>query len=337
MTHLKQLFESPELFPLRVDFETGTVRFARMSRTDYRESTFLGMRAAERLGLEQLEIRLDDILLYANEPAGAKRRTHYILHTAYCCSTLLARCFELVPTCLVLKEPQALAELALQQHSRIPRWDEACRLCIDLLARRYVNTECVLIKTNVPCNTLAVRLLQDNPFATITFLMTPLRNFLLAALKWTGRRKRIRYWNRCLDFVGRDIPALQEIRHDDLTDAQAAAYSWLVNRHLCKQLLSRFPAERVTLVNGDALAREPLGRLAAAFVGAGIRADNALLASIAADPSLHKYSKNLNRPYDGAAREQDLATLESRFGREAHSGVAWAEMLNLDQELLQCP
>src|SRR5579871_3001385 len=104
------LLERPEFFPLRIDLQRHAMAFVQLSREMLRRSSFLDQReiltgAATRwLDLDALFDRL-----------ASKSPTcpaHFILHGAFCGSTLLARHFEQLPHCLVLKEPQLLAQIA---------------------------------------------------------------------------------------------------------------------------------------------------------------------------------------------------------------------------------
>src|SRR6267154_1808610 len=104
MTFVRQVFSSPEFYPLRIDFQRRIVQFVRMSRDTYRRSVFLDFRT-QHLGTGVYEIRLDDLLFGIADLPTANKAVHYILHTTFCCSTLLARYFELLESCFVLKEP----------------------------------------------------------------------------------------------------------------------------------------------------------------------------------------------------------------------------------------
>src|SRR5690242_9997556 len=97
------VWRSPEWFPVSIDPRARRMRFVRMSPETYRASVFLDART-HHLG----EIRtagMDELL--RGRPRGPSR-VHYIFHTAFCCSTLLARHLEALPRVLVLKEPGIL-------------------------------------------------------------------------------------------------------------------------------------------------------------------------------------------------------------------------------------
>jgi len=96
--------------PLRIDPQRHAVVFVQMSRETFRRSSFLDQRAI----LAGPATRFVDVdALFERLPSRpTERPTHFILHGAFCGSTLLARHFEELPHCLILKEPQLLAQIA---------------------------------------------------------------------------------------------------------------------------------------------------------------------------------------------------------------------------------
>jgi hypothetical protein len=323
MNHLHDLFASPDLYPLKVDFGRQRVTFARISQEGYRHIVALSAEAAKRRSDNLYDIRLDDALLAASGAPRVATRVHYILHTAYCCSTLLARYFELLSCCFVLKEPEVLARLAMVFNRSTPRWHEAFDLCLRLLSRTYASREVVVIKAHVPVNILGNQLLERNPDTTITFLMTPLRQFLLAVLKSEERRNRVREWIR-YTVCAEACPALTKINPNNLNDIEATAYWWVLNRLLCRDLSSGAAAGRVVVVNGEELADSPESTLKTIVAKCVLPVNADELKLLVDHPSVRKYSKNLSRPYDATSRRQEIADLERRWHREVEAGVEWA-------------
>src|SRR5215471_9372434 len=127
MNRLQDLFTSPDLYPLILDVERNALTFLRMSPESYRDSVFLDLRA-QPAEAGKYTIRVDDLLLAAARSSPVPKRVHYILNSAYCCSTLLARYFELLPTCFVLKEPPLLAQVATITSLPRRRWHELFEL-----------------------------------------------------------------------------------------------------------------------------------------------------------------------------------------------------------------
>jgi len=316
------LFTSPELYPLRIDFSRGTVRFLRMSQQTYRDSVFLDERA--RYVEADIEIKLDDLLLASESAPVPEKRVHYILNTAFCGSTLLARYFELLSSFFVLKEPRLLAQLAALDGVPGELWSRCFHLCIRLLSRTYYPYQVVLIKPLESCNLLGNQLLAHGVGATATFLSAPLRHFLLAVLKSADRRSWI---CKRAQSAGNDLVHSSSLRAIDpqiLTVPQSAAYVWLVDRVLRAQLLSGESRERVFPLSSERLVQSPRESLSAVAKMCGLNLDSEQLNGMIDHPSARKYSKDSSRPYDRSTRDLELKELEHCWGADADAGIEWA-------------
>ena len=119
----------------------------------------------------------------------------FIMHTAFCGSTLLARYLEGLPHCLVLKEPQVLGQIA--PCCRIRNAHRANPICgqtgsqavFAMLARGYPSDNAVVVKASSTCNSLGNALLDHDDRTKIVFLYSCLRIFLLQVLKSADRRQ----------------------------------------------------------------------------------------------------------------------------------------------------
>lgn len=323
MNPMRDLFISPDLYPLLLDMERNVLTFVRMSRESYRNSVFLDLRTRPT-GEGTYELPLDDLLLAATRYAPPLRRIHYILNSAYCCSTLMARYFELLPSCFVLKEPRLLAQLALlEDHSR-PEWKAAFDLCLRLLSRTYAPNEMVVMKPVDCCSMIGSRLLQHNSQASITFLMIPLRSFILSILKSGERRDWARMRIRQVFKRAAVWPEIANRDLERLNVAESAACLWLVHRYLAGELLHGPHHSRVLLVNGDDLAESPRQTLAAILEMCLLPADNDTLDQLVSHPSVARYSKDLSRPYDASTRSTEILELERCWSAEADTGIEWA-------------
>ena len=323
MNRLQELFTSPDLYPLLLDTERGILTFLRMTRESYRNSVFLDLRARSA-GDGTYDFRLPDLLLAATRQPAAHKRTHYILNSAYCCSTLLARYFELLPSCFVLKEPRLLAQMAMVERQSLHWWDAAFDLCLRLLSRTYDPDQMVFMKPVDCCSMIGHRLLQHNPEATITFLMIPLRNFILSILKsgerrdWAGMRVR-QIFKR-----GATWPQIAGKNLEQLSVAESSACLWLVHRYLAEELLRGPHRSRVLLVDGDEVAESPRQTLAAITALCRLPVDDAQLDWLVSHPWVARYSKDLSRPYDASTRAAEITELERCWSAEADTGMEWA-------------
>jgi hypothetical protein len=320
---LTTLFHSPEFYPQRMDFENNYLHFVHMSRENYRNSAFLDVRT-QHLGDPLQKINLDEVLRVSAGNGPKSPGVHYILNTAFCCSTLLARYFELFPDCFVLKEPSLLTQLALVDPGSRSRWEDVFEVCLKLLSRTYLESERAVIKVHEACNVFGDRLLQD-PRITITFLLTPVRRFVLSTLKEELRRRWVRRRvNEMAQrhefaelFEGLDIAALN--------DAQAACCMWMANRLVSQRLSASDSCDRVLVLNGDDVAAHPVETLTQIAQAGGFVVSEQQLETIVTHPSFSRYSKNWSIAYDAASRKQEMEELDRQWGEEAEAGIQWME------------
>jgi hypothetical protein len=317
------VFNSPEFYPLRIDFKRRVIHFVRMSRDSYRNSVFLDFRT-RYVGTRTYQLRIDDLLLASSSTSQGSKAVHYILHTTFCCSTLLSRCFELFPACFVLKEPGILTQLALALDRSSFVWKETFDLCLRLITRTYDPNHVVVIKPHEPVNSLGELLLKRDPRTTMTFLSTALRPFLLSVLKVKERRDWVRRRIHGAVEFSSSIPSLANINLHDLSDPEAIAYLWLVNRFLGASLASGPHARRVCALDGAEVAESPTNALRKISVKCGLPLDEQVLRSISTHSTIRSYSKDLSKSYDTSSRRQELSELEARWGVEADVGMKWA-------------
>ena len=321
MNLLRDLFRSPELYPVKIDLDRRMVHFVRMLPENYRNSVFLDLRTKH--SGNEIEIRLDDLLLAAAAESTSKP-VHYIFHISFCCSTLLARYFELLPSCFVLKEPRLLAQVALMPHQPEGPGDDVFNLAVKLLNRTYAPEQMAVIKPNDWCNSLAGALLAHNSRATITFLMAPLRQYLLAILKAEERRDWVKKRIRTAGKEAAGYAPLGTVDVGRWSVPQAIAYLWLTHRFLCERLVSNGNRSRVLVLNGEQLLENPSRSLNAIMQTCGLAVSAEELQFLISHPSISKYSKDLSRPYDASSRQKEMEELQNCWGKEADTGMEFA-------------
>jgi hypothetical protein len=318
---LTTLFHSPEFYPQWMDFENNELHFVRMSREGYRNSVFLDVRT-QHLGDPIQKANLDDVLRASAGNFAKSRGAHYVLNTALCCSTLLARYFELFPDCFVLKEPSVLRQLATVEARSVSRWEDAFEVCVKLLSRTYLESERPVIKVHEACNVLGNRLLQD-PEVTVTFLSTPVRRFVLSVLRQEFRREWVR--QRVNQMSQREEFA--ELFHDldvaGLSDAQAACCMWLANHWQSQRLCDS--SERVLVLNGDDVADHPVETLTGIAKAGGLVVSKQQLEAIVSHPSVSRYSKDSSIPFNATSRQQEMEQLDQQWGAEAQVAIEWMD------------
>jgi len=322
MKHPSELLRSPEYYPLRSDPASREVSFVRMSRETYRDSVFLDMRT-RHLG-SAYTLRLDDVILAASGINFKPLPVTYILHPAFCCSTLLSRYLELLDFCFVLREPLLLTQVALSSSDPTPQWEELFDCSIKLLTRGYEDARWIVIKAHEPCNVLGRKLLEHDERATVIFLTTPQRQFVLSVLKSSERRTWIR--SRVCEVLAQGVAGVdwEAVRPSALTDAQAAACMWTVNDGLRRRLFAVEQRERVLFLDSNQLIDDPQQTLRRITRTCKQHLDDKEIAGMVEHPAMKKYSKDISRAYDANSRRSEIAQLEDRFGSEVDAGIEWA-------------
>src|SRR5206468_6981110 len=210
----------PEWLPSRWDRQANTLQFVHLSRADHDSVTFLGDEYLAKLEPASVTRGLPEI---AAANAARPPSPHYIFHSAFCCSTLLARALDLPGTAMALKEPQILNTVTEAARAKaLSR--ETLQLIVRLLARPFGAGERVIIKPSNVVNLLATALLEIDAGSNAIFLYAPLRRFLRSVAD-KGLFGRV--WARTVFRTLRSDTALNfgYSSEDllDLTDLQVAA------------------------------------------------------------------------------------------------------------------
>ena len=130
---------------------------------------------------------------------------------------------------------------------------------------------------------------------------------------------------------------LSDINMRILNDAEAAAYSWLLNRLWFQELRSMSYGRRVIALDGEELAASPAKALPPVLNLCGPQLLGVNIRELVEHPSVHRHSKNPDESYDCESRRDDMAELNDRFGMEADAAVEWALELGFPYSMLACP
>lgn len=310
MLDFDTLFRSPELHLAALDVRKRRAAFVQMSPADYRDPAFLYDESI--VSRPRVELDLSALLdAHARRP-HAGQPLHYIFHTAYCCSTLLARCLEAMG-CFVLKEPPPLLELAFAHDHLVALDPEEPRawlaLVVDLMARTYA-PQPVVVKCGALANVLAESLLDACRDARAVFLYGGLAHHLSQVLKDPERRKLARHRRALL------VPRARSLGIEaggDLSDAQAAAFVWLTRMRDHERAAKRL-GDRILAVEGTRIADDPGGTMAAIASHFGIPR----MAVPALGNVLDFHAK---RPAERFVSEP----ADDRYAAEIARGLAWVE------------
>jgi len=312
-------------FPFRFDPDSNRVTLVRADRDAHRAVTFLD----DQLLGHATETK--ELPLQALAPAVAKlpaNDCHFIFHSAFCCSTLLARALDVPGKAMALKEPLALNDLA--QAALAAGAPGAVRgqleLVLPLLGRPFGPGEKTIIKPSNIANPLIDQIMDLRP-ATKALLMTSALPEFLRSVAMKGLWGRI--WARKTMAGMLRLPHLQPGFSDaerwEHSDLQVAALVWLDHRAQFVKLLSRLPAERVmsldsaTLLDDTARAVGAVGE----FFGLGLLPDE--VEAIARGPVFTQDSKRHDEAFDAERRRGEHAAIEGVLAEEIEMVAKWAQ------------
>ncbi|MBA3527381.1 MAG: hypothetical protein H0T82_10755 [Sphingomonas sp.] len=321
MTSVLEIAADPLWFPHRWHASEGAVEFIRLTPEARSAATFLD---DQNLGpLPRCKAPLRDL---AAVLAPAAAPAHFIFHSAFCCSTLLARALDVPARIVALREPIVLNDLAAQaQRSPLP--PGVLDAIVSLLTRAATAGEAVVIKPTNEANALMEPLLSVRPGARSLLLSSGLEDFLYSIVKkgmW-GRLWARRVHEQMRPRKRRD-PGLSEPDLLRQTDLQIAAMVWLMHRGEFIDLAGRFGNRVASLDSADLLADKAaaLRRVMAFF---GLEAAGEESGAIDRSNVFSAHSKEQGRAYDATARESEQATLQHAHGEEIAMVVHWAKAM----------
>ncbi|MEX0297520.1 MAG: hypothetical protein AB3N28_00520 [Kordiimonas sp.] len=311
----------PNWWPHRYDPQKGHVHYVKATREDHRNATFL----------------TDEYLKEANKPkavslnsaigAGEVTPIHFIFHSAYCCSTLLARAFDLPGLSMGLKEPQILNDLS-GWRLRGAKPEQLAPIMSDVLkvlSRPLKQGEKNIIKPSNVTNGLAGLMLHVRPDAKAVFLYAPLRDFL-------GSIARKGMWGRLWvrELLTKQLReglvniGLQGEDYLKLTDLQVAAVGWIAQHQLFDQIVKQFGTDRVRTLNSRKLMADQTLAMQNLVDHFEVPLKQNDLKDLVSGPVFQRHSKS-DTEFDASAREAERIEGDKQHAEEIEKVIGWAE------------
>ena len=311
----------PEWIPHTYD-ETGTnLTFVHVPRPDRAKLMFLSDGHFDG-NFEKATWPAEAVDSAASKAGAAP--IHFIFHTSFCCSTLLAKALDVPGTSAVLKEPDVLHNLA----NRLIRSDDPpnrqrLELVLRLLERPLAPGESVIVKPTNFANRLIDPMLAMRPRSNAVLLYSDVETYLRSLLKRgmfgriVGRKLfgQLRQWSPLhLGFT--DSALLEQ------TDVQIAALVWLMQIHHFDAIARAF-GPRVMLLDSASFLADPAAALDKAQALFGLGFERREVEAIAAGPVFATHSKFPDRDYDSEVREKDHKDASDVHAEELKMVVEW--------------
>jgi hypothetical protein len=302
----------------RYDETNDAIQFRFVPRETQRNITFL----------TDSEIGEAPLAVFARADCLAQARgrdladPRMIFHSAYCCSTLLARAFDVPGVSFGLKEPQILNDVVGFQRRRGDARQVAAAMDVALLllARPLARGEVNVIKPSNLMNPLIPLVTALRPEMRGLMLYAPLPDFLgsIARKEIDGRAwARELMWSLIQLGQARRFGFSEEDLYRQ-TDLQVAALGWLAQHALFAELAQQ--QSRWRTLDSETLVARPVECLSALkdLFEIDLDAD-----AVAAGPAFRTHSKD-RRDYSAEQREQERERGESLHAREIEMVLEWA-------------
>jgi hypothetical protein len=254
-------------------------------------------------------------------PPELRPAPRFVLHTSFCCSTLMARCLEMPCRVRVLRELTSFNGFARtrQQAGGDPQTWTRLIDCVVTLAMRAFESNGVTI--NKPSNVMlaaAPDLLASHADAHAITMFSDLPAYLVScAKKGRGARSRLLAMHDATD-AGSRFAARFDLVPATLGLLEIGALVW----HLHLDLLRAIPAVRV--LDASRFVADPVAGVRAAQHWLGIDVD-AEATRERVERELRRNAKQTDVTYDPARREQEAHLVREHLQAPIDAALAWAE------------
>jgi len=324
VTDVATLIRDPRWLLWHFEPDQPMAVFARLDREELANATFADMRLyvpgrqVVRLPWPEVETALTDV---ADAPRAPAR--DFIMHSAFCGSTLASRCLDALGGRLAIREPMTLVSLANFLRFRHPlamdarRWEPMFNGVLRLLGRPWAAGESVLVKPGNVANPLIPEILGRAPDSRILLMYSSLSSFLVSVL---GRGAEGGAFARnCAAQLTWETEVGERYtdRIDALDDARVAGLAWRLQLDRFRDHLAGPNRARLASLSSEAFFADPAAAIGAMdrFFGGNANADAAR--RVAEGPLFTSNVKLAGRRFDprahASARREKQRQLQDRI------------------------
>jgi hypothetical protein len=316
---LENILAYGEWLTHRYDEDADCFHLRQLERSQHDSATFI---TDEYLGVE----KSPRVITRKDAVTGVSRTNvlHFILHSAFCASTMLARGFNLPGSSMGLKEPVLLNDIVGWRRRGAAPAAVAERLdhSLHMLARPFKGDKTVIVKPSNVFNALAPLALTMRPASKAILLYAPLPVFLVSVAR---KGLWCRLWCRELleglitdGIVNMGFEPRDYFRQSDL---QVAAVGWLAQQQLFAHMIDNFGPERIATLDSETLTLRPEPTLAAALRHFEMDVSPA---QIAGHPAFATHSK-FGGDFDVRNRAAEHQAAAEAYGDEIEKVLVWAQ------------
>jgi hypothetical protein len=320
---LPEVVRNPEWLPHAYDPD-GTLTFVDVPRDARSELMFL---FDEHYAGRFRKAGFPAAAVAAELDPAVRAPLHFIFHTSFCGSSLLARALEKPGIATSMREPAIFSNL---DKGAVDRNDQAnanrLELVLRLLERPFSPGEAVVVKQTSFANRLLDQTLRARGESRAVLLYSDLETYLVALLK-RGLKGRI--WGRRLfTTLARWSPFKLDLAADEmleLTDMQVAALAWLLQIYHFDGVAKAFGPRAMLLDSNDMFAA-PAKSLYQVMTFLDLDVTEQAAVDIAAGPIFAKHSKFSDRDYDVEDRRRDMELVGNVNAEELAMVTKWIKL-----------
>lgn len=321
---LENLFTKPDIYFFRMDGEAA--QFAHMTAGHFQDSIFLDMRIKPASdGLAQVNLR--NLLAVDQRKPVARQPINYIFHVAHCGSTLLSRAFDRTDAALVYREPHTLRQIGVEvaqtpiYPGMAPLTKSKLSLALTMAQKRYLPTQPVIVKANVPVNLMLPEVMSGIPGSKGLLLYLPLEAYLLSILKSEANRSWIQGLCREIGWRFCKVLNLDPALIADLSIPQATGFVWLAQMRLFADALKAMPGLKT--LNAETFFQAPAPVLEALAKHFTVGLDRAYFDELTAGDLFNRHAKDPGRVFDDEARRTELEARKRALSGDIEEALAW--------------
>ena len=192
-----------------------------------------------------------------------------------------------------------------------------------MLSKTWATNEVPIIKATDSCNNIIDRLLSHQPRSTAILLYSQLEDFLVSNLKSPGRRNFLGKLVKRAQYDAAGIQPLAKIDVSSLDTACAAAYVWIVQMHLYRNIMAT-DGDACMPLDAEDLLRDPLTVLSSACSHLDLGISEKDIIRTLDSPVWSRHAKdNSIKKYSNIMRQEEKKALSSALGEEISRAIAW--------------
>jgi len=330
MASTAEITRNAEFLAHRYDATTQSFQFVALNREQHRRSTFLTDEYIPR-DSERIMVPAQDVV----DDQAPVAPIHFIFHSAFACSTMLARALDIEGISMGLKEPIVLNDLVGMKRAGVAagNLETALGQAVRLLARPFSKGETVVVKPSNIVNGLAPLILDLRPDSKALLLHAPLKTYLqsLAAKNMWGR-----IWARETAIgIMQENGLVGGFASADLlrlTDIQVAAVAWLSEQARFAKIVNDYGSDRIRTLNSETFLANEQDTIASLAKLFQLDLSNGRIIEILDGPAFTEHSKDFST-FDSNQRSDQHASTGNVHGEEIDMVVQWTAAVAQSQNI----